>query len=51
MTYPNMPLVFTLAACLAANARAAATNQSEAEIKGRVQALLKLMTLEEKVGQ
>jgi beta-glucosidase len=46
-----MTLLPTLAVFLIGVASVAAPAQSEAEIQGRVEALLALMTLEEKVGQ
>jgi beta-glucosidase len=51
MKYPILPLLMTWAAVQAGDSAAATPSQREAEIQGRVEALLKLMTLEEKAGQ
>jgi beta-glucosidase len=51
MKYAMMALLWTLAAFLPGNSSAAASRPSESEIKGRVEALLNLMTLDEKIGQ
>jgi beta-glucosidase len=51
MKYPIWPLLLTLTALQAGDSSAAPTSRREAEINGRVEALLKMMTLEEKVGQ
>jgi len=51
MKYPILPFLMTWTALLAGDSLAATTSQREAEISGRVEALLKLMTLDEKVGQ
>jgi beta-glucosidase len=51
MKYARMALWLTLAAFPAGNSAAAAPAQSEAQIHERVEALLALMTLEEKAGQ
>jgi beta-glucosidase len=51
MKYSILPLLMTCAAFLTGDSSAATTSQSEAEIHGRVEALLQQMTLDEKVGQ
>jgi beta-glucosidase len=51
MKYPILPLLVAWAALPAADSSAATSSQREAEINVRVEALLKLMTLDEKAGQ
>jgi beta-glucosidase len=51
MKYAFMTLLLTLAALAGGNSSAAAPALSEAEIHERVEALLGMMTLDEKVGQ
>ena len=51
MKYPMLPLLFACAATLTANVPAAPSGEREAEIRDRVEVLLKEMTLDEKAGQ
>jgi beta-glucosidase len=51
MKYSVLPLLVAWVAVLAGESSAATTSQRRAEIHDRVEALLKLMTLDEKVGQ